>query len=390
MWIEKLTLTDFRNHAFAELATLAAPVVLHGPNGAGKTNILEAVSLLAPGQGLRRSAYPDIARQGGQGGWAVAARVRTGDETIAIGTGLLPDQTASGRGSRIVRIDGTPQTGNGVLADYVEMLWLTPTHDGLFTGPAGDRRRFLDRLVLCFDASHRTRANQFERAMRQRNRLLELEPRRTAELAGLERIMSETGVAIAAARRAALDTMRVTIEARRSRSPDSPFPWADIAIDGEIEAALETDAAIDVEDRYLERLTTMRDRDRAAGRTLAGPHRSDLVVRHGPKQMPAQLCSTGEQKSLLVGLVLANAEMLTDRATAAGGHEQRNAPILLLDEIAAHLDINRRAALFSEIVAIGTQAWMTGTDRSAFESLAEIATFVEVGEDGIRQSGNSL
>ncbi|MEM7775714.1 MAG: DNA replication/repair protein RecF [Pseudomonadota bacterium] len=390
MWIEKLTLTDFRNHAFAELATLAAPVVLHGPNGAGKTNILEAVSLLAPGQGLRRSAYPDIARQGGQGGWAVAARVRTGDETIAIGTGLLPDQTASGRGSRIVRIDGTPQTGNGVLADYVEMLWLTPTHDGLFTGPAGDRRRFLDRLVLCFDASHRTRANQFERAMRQRNRLLELEPRRTAELAGLERIMSETGVAIAAARRAALDTMRVTIEARRSRSPDSPFPWADIAIDGEIEAALETDAAIDVEDRYLERLTTMRDRDRAAGRTLAGPHRSDLVVRHGPKQMPARLCSTGEQKSLLVGLVLANAEMLTDRATAAGGHEQRNAPILLLDEIAAHLDINRRAALFSEIVAIGTQAWMTGTDRSAFESLAEIATFVEVGEDGIRQSGNSL
>ena len=371
MWISRLTLTDFRNHAYLALTLDRRPVVLAGANGAGKTNVLEAVSLLAAGQGLRRAAYADLARTTGAGAWAVAATVETEAGPVDIGTGI--DTADRDRSGRIVRLNGEPQAGSGVLAGLVEMAWLTPAMDGLFTGPGGERRRFLDRLVLCFDPAHAQRSGQFERAMRQRNRLLEDGVRDGARFAGLEAIMAETGVAIAAARAAAVAALSAVIEARRARAPDSAFPWAGLELAGTLEAEVAATPAVDVEDRYMRQLAAERERDRAAGRTLSGPHRSDLVVAHGPKSMPASSSSTGEQKALLVGLVLAHAELL-------GGRSGSAAPILLLDEIAAHLDERRRAALFAEILALGCQAWMTGTDRGAFSALVNDAQFLRVEE----------
>ncbi len=379
-WVERLTLTNFRNYASAELQVTATPVVLLGHNGAGKTNLLEAVSLLAPGQGLRRAAYGDLARAGGRGDWAVAARVVTPASTVEIGTGLQPGTATSAASGRIVRIDGVAQSGSGALADYLDMAWLTPAMDGLFTGPAGDRRRFLDRLILCFDPGYRTRAAQFERAMRQRNRLLEDDVREASRFSGLEQIMAETGVAIAAVRAEAVAGLIATIAARRQANPTSPFPWAAIALDGHLEQMLRERPAIEVEDAYAALLARGRERDRTAGRTLEGPHRADLLVTHGPKQQPAKQCSTGEQKALLTGLVLAHAQMLGQRL-------ERGAPILLLDEIAAHLDDLRRAALFQEIIDLRLQAWMTGTDRHAFAGLAGRATFAVVDDGSIVVSG---
>ncbi len=378
MWISRILLTDFRNHEQLSLALDHRPVVLAGPNGAGKTNVLEAVSLLTAGQGLRRAAYPELARRAGGGAWAVAATLQTSFGAVDIGTGLTAPaaNAVNERTGRIVRINGETQTGSGVLADHVEMIWLTPAMDGLFTGPAGERRRFLDRLVLCFDAAHGARSNQFERAMRQRNRLLEDGVREAAHFAGLERIMAETGVAIAAARAEAVAGMSGIIEERCVRAPNSAFPWAQLELTGEIEAEIGARPAVDLEDIYVSRLATGRERDRAAGRALSGPHRSDLVVGHGPKQMPASASSTGEQKALLIGLVLAHAELLRSRRDGA-------APILLLDEIAAHLDERRRAALFAEILRLGSQAWMTGTDRSAFAAIVNDAQFLRVEEGRI-------
>lgn len=376
MWISRLVLTDFRNHARLSLALDQRPVVLAGPNGAGKTNVLEAVSLLAAGQGLRRAAYPELSRRLGPGGWAVAATLETEAGPVDIGTGLDASRAESARGARIVKINGEPQSGSGALAGLVEAVWLVPAMDGLFTGPAGDRRRFLDRLVLCFDAGHGTRSAQFERAMRQRNRLLEDGVRDPSRFTGLERLMAETGVAIAAARTGTLAGIVRTIEARRVREPNSPFPWAELALEGPLETEIANRTAVEVEDDYLARLGRNRERDRAAGRTLEGPHRSDLIVGHGPKAMPADASSTGEQKALLIGLTLAHAEMLRDRRSGM-------APILLLDEIAAHLDERRRAALFAEILHLGSQAWMTGTDRHAFSALLNDAQFVPVDDTSV-------
>jgi DNA replication and repair protein RecF len=372
MWIERLVLTDFRNHERLSLTLDRRPVVLAGANGAGKTNVLEAVSLLTAGQGLRRAAYTDIARRAGTGAWSVAATVKTAAGRIDIGTGLAAEPGE--RSGRIVRINGETQSGSGALAEHVEMVWLTPAMDGLFMGPASERRRFLDRLVLCFDPAHALRAGQFERAMRQRNRLLEDGVRDPSRFAGLEMIMAATGVAIAAARAQAVAAIAAVIRQRRDRHPDSAFPWASLLLDGTLERDVARAAAVDVEDRYARDLSEGRERDRAAGRTLTGPHRSDLLVGHGEKDMPAAASSTGEQKALLIGLVLAHAELIRARR---GGP----APILLLDEVAAHLDERRRAALFAEILALGSQAWMTGTDQAAFASLLNDAQYLRV-EDG--------
>jgi DNA replication and repair protein RecF len=375
LWVERLTLTNFRNYAGVSLELGPEPVVLAGPNGSGKTNLLEAVSLLAPGQGLRRAAYADLARVPGDGGWSIAAKVHTDLGAIDIGTGIAAGAAASQAASgRIVRIDGVTKAGSGVLADYVEVAWLTPSMDGLFTGPGSERRRFLDRLILCFDAEHGRRAARFERAMQQRNRLLSDAVRDNARFQGLEDVMAETGVAMAAARLEASAALQAISERRRARDLDSAFPWAKIAVEGTLEADIAAMPALDVEERYKATLRTGRERDRTAGRTLEGPHRSDLVVEHGPKAMPARLCSTGEQKALLLGLVLSHAELTAERQ---GGR----APILLLDEVTAHLDAARRAALFDEIVAIGTQAWMTGTDAEAFSALRGRALFMAV-DDG--------
>lgn len=375
LWVERLRLTNFRNYSHLSLDVGPEPIVLVGPNGAGKTNLMEAVSLLAAGQGLRRAAFSDLARAGGTGDWAVAAKLNTSEGPIDVGTGLLAGNAGNPRAGRIVKINGEAQGGSGILADLVEMIWITPTMDGLFTGPAGDRRRFLDRLILCFDPGYRTRLGHFERAMTQRNRLLADGIRDRAQFTGLERIIAETGVAIAAARADATAQLSTMIEARRRRAPDSPFPWAIIDISGALESDLATQAAVDVEEAYADTLARNRERDRAAGRTLDGPHRSDLVVGHGPKGMPAKLCSTGEQKALLVGLVLAHAELVKKQ-------RGETAPILLLDEIAAHLDPLRRAALFEELLALGSQTWMTGTDPEAFASLGRRARLHRV-EDGL-------
>lgn len=363
--VRRLALTNFRSFSSLTLELPTGPIVLTGSNGAGKTNILEAVSLLTAGAGIRRAALPEMARAGGDGSWAVAAKVDGLGGPLDIGTGLTAGNGRKARAapSRVVRINGETQGSSGILADYVEIVWLTPAMDGLFTGPAGDRRRFLDRLILCFDPGYRLIAGRFERAMAMRNRLLGDGVHDKAQLEGPERVMAETGVAIAAARSEAAAAMAAVIEARRLRDPASPFPWARIAIEGALEADLAQKAAVDVEDTYLRALRDRRERDRAAGRTLDGPHRSDLVVVHGPKGVAAGLCSTGEQKALLVGLVLAHAELTADR-------QDGRAPVLLLDEITAHFDEYRRSALFDEIVRLKAQAWMTGTDRSAFEAIA--------------------
>lgn len=389
LWVERLTLTNFRNYSLAALEVGPEPQVLIGANGAGKTNLLEAVSLLAPGQGMRRAAYPDLARGTGDGGWAVAARTHTHMGPVDIGTGLLAENSdneragrvlaeragrvVAERAGRIVRINGET-TGAGELADYVEVVWVTPAMDGLFTGPGSDRRRFLDRLILCFDPHYRTGAARFERAMQQRNRLLADGVRDAARFEGLELLMAETGVAIAAQRAEAVAALAEIMAERVARDPGSPFPAAGLALEGALEADLERLPAVEVEDLYRQRLRQGRERDRAAGRTLDGPHRSDLLVSHAPKAMPARLCSTGEQKALLIGLVLAHAELVARRREAA--------PILLLDEVTAHLDAERRAALFQEILRLKAQAWMTGTDREAFSWLAGKARFWRV-EDGL-------
>jgi DNA replication and repair protein RecF len=376
LWVERLSLTNFRNYDALTLGLGPEPVVLVGANGSGKTNILEAVSLLSPGQGLRQAPFPDLARNGGDGGWTVAARVHTSFGAVDIGTGLVATQSnsdrtgrvAAERAGRIVRIDGEAKSGSGALADYVEMVWVTPATDGLFTGPGTERRRFLDRLILCFDTAHRTRAGKFERAMAQRNRLLSDGVTSSAQLDGLEIVMAETGIALAAARAEAVAALAAVTSRRRERNPESPFPWSSIALEGTIDRDLAQQAAVDVEDGYVAELRDTRLRDRGAGRTLSGPHRTDLIVSHGPKTMPARLCSTGEQKALLLGLVLAHAELVAERRNGV-------APMLLLDEIAAHLDVARRAALFAELLRLGTQAWMTGTDPEAFSALVGSAQF---------------
>jgi len=372
VWIEELRLTDFRNYASLVLSAGPGLIVLTGPNGSGKTNLLEAVSLLTAGQGLRRAPYPELARMGGAD-WAVAATVSAPLGRVRIGTGLQRhDGGRPGlRMGRSVRINGESQSGSGALGDLVDILWLTPAMDGLFTGPASERRRFLDRVAPSLDPGYRLRLGQFERAMQQRNRLLAEDVREPARFAGLERIMAETGVAIAAARAAAVTELAALIEARRAAAPQSAFAWATLGIAGTLETDLATRPALDVEDAYAALLQGARERDRAAGRTLDGPHRSDLLVGHGPKGMPAATCSTGEQKSLLVGLVLAQAEMVRR-------HRNGAAPILLLDEISAHLDPIRRAALFEEIVALGNQTWMTGTEAEAFSGLSGKASFHRV------------
>ncbi|MEQ9228563.1 MAG: DNA replication/repair protein RecF [Parvibaculum sp.] len=361
--LSRLVVTDFRSYARAELALDGRPLVLTGENGAGKTNLLEAVSLLSPGRGLRGAAYAEIARDGGQGGWAVAATLEAEHGPVRIGTGIEPGADTASR-SRSVRIDGE-QAGPSALAAHVRMVWLTPAMDRLFVEGASERRRFLDRLVLGFDPAHGTRATAYDRALRERNRLLADDVFDDAWLSGLESQMAEHGVALAAARVETMARLRGALEA----APEGPFPRALVALEGSLEAALADAAAVDVEDAFCARLAAMRGRDAAAGRALEGPHRSDLLVRHGAKDREARQCSTGEQKALLIGIVLANARLMS----ALG-----RPPLLLLDEIAAHLDGERRAALFDEIVSLNLQAFMTGTDPSLFETLGARAQCLRV------------
>lgn len=367
--IVSLKLTDFRSYSYLSVALDGRHVVLAGENGAGKTNILEAVSLLSPGRGLRRATHDEMARLGGSGLFAVAATLEGPNGSVRLGTGLADTVSEGGTRGRIVRVDGVTTRRAEDLLEYVRVLWLTPALDGLFGGPASDRRRFLDRLVLALDAAHGGRVSAFERAMRGRNRLLEEERPDLEWLDAIEAQMAEIGVAIAAARVETVSCLAALVEATRAEG--APFPHAELALEGEIEAlAASGMPSSDVEDRYRAILCAARPRDRAAGRTLDGPHRADLHVLHGPKGMPADRSSTGEQKALLLGLILAHARLV---GTSIGV-----APILLLDEVAAHLDARRRAALFDVIDALGGQCWMSGTDVSAFAPLAGRAEIFEV------------
>ena len=381
--LSRLVVTHFRSYERAALALDGRPVVLTGPNGAGKTNLLEAISLLSPGRGLRGVPFHDLGRRAtGEAeprhGWAVAAtlqRVQNNDwDETTIGTGQVPSVDESPR-VRTVRIDGETQPSAGVLADYLRVLWLTPAQDRLFMDSAGGRRRFLDRLVMGFDPTHGTRANAFEKSLRERNRLLSEDVRDAMWYAAIEEQIAEYGVAMAAARVETIARLKGAIEA----ASESAFPKSLLALEGDLEAALgRGEPATDVEDRYRALLEENRPRDRGAGRTLDGPHRSDLLVRHAPKDMEAEACSTGEQKALLLGLILANVRLLT-RAIGAP-------PLLLLDEVAAHLDGDRRAALFDELCNMGVQAWMTGTDAAQFHALGERAQAFVVRENCAEES----
>jgi DNA replication and repair protein RecF len=365
--VTRLVLTDFRNYRAARLTLGTEPVVLTGPNGAGKTNLLEALSFLAPGRGLRSAKSTEIDRRPESGvdpvgsGWAVAAVVATRRGTLRVGTGR--DPTASER--RVVRIDGEPVRGQAALGERLGVVWLTPPMDRLFVeGPSG-RRRFLDRMVLGLDPAHASRVAAYEQAMRERSRLLRDGPADPAWLAALEEVMAEQGVAVAAGRRDTVQRVdRVCAEA------EGPFPRARLTLVGGLESWLEEMPALAAEARFKEALAANRQSDGQAGGAAIGPHRSDLAVSLAEKGIAAESASTGEQKALLIAILLAHAAL--QQATRG------EPPLLLLDEIAAHLDASRRAALFEALVRLDSQAWLTGTDAALFAPLRCEAQFLSV------------
>lgn len=377
--ISRLDLTGFRNYAALRLETGPAPVVLTGANGAGKTNLLEALSFFAPGRGIRKAALPEVARiEAGvsASGWAVAAQVAGRDGTVSLGTGLEA-RSDGGAARRAVRIDGEPARGQAAFAEHVCVVWLTPDMDRLFMEGGTARRQFVDRMVYGFDAEHARRLASYEQAMRGRQRLLRDNVGDSAWLAAEEETMAATGVALAAARREVVARLDAAIAAEEELR-EAPFPRAGLAFEGEVESWLDMGPALEAEDRLREVLAANRARDSEAGRALHGAHRSDLAVRHRGKDMAAALCSTGEQKALLIAIVLAHARLL--------GLARGAAPVILLDEVAAHLDEGRRLALAERILALGAQAWLTGTDRHLFEAFNGQAQIFEVSSGSLRQT----
>lgn len=350
--ISRLRLYAFRNYTAAALDLDSRHLVLVGPNGAGKTNLLEAISLLSPGRGLRRAPFETLGAHGTEGNWAVAATIETADGPADIGTGAAP-----GEGARRVRINGANARAVEDMSAYLRLLWLTPAMDGLFSGPASDRRRFFDRLVTTLIPGHSASVGDFERAMRQRNRLLE-DNGEAAWLSAIEAQMAEHAAAVHFARTDSLGHLQALIEASLD---DGSFPSARLALTPLFADGHEAVSSTALETELVARWAGARSLDRAAGRTTLGPHRVDLEVFHAQKRMPAALGSTGEQKALLIGLVLAHARLVKTMTGIT--------PFLLLDEIAAHLDPHRRASLFAALDSLDTQCFMTGTDPLLFESL---------------------
>ena len=368
LWLRRLMVSRFRSYEDLAVDVDARPVVLTGPNGAGKTNLLEAISLLGPGRGLRAARLGELERRDGpdnsagqaSSGWAVAAEVETADGAVTLGTGTQGLVSGS-RERRLVKVDGKPARGQAALGAVLRLVWLTPQMDGLLREAAGERRRFLDRLVAAFDPEHSGRLYAYEHALRERSRLLKAGEGDGAWYATLEDTMARYGVAIAAGRRV------LTARLNQAALASACFPSAILDLDCGVDRLLAGRPALTVEDGIRARLAELRAQDAENGGATVGPHRADLLVTHRAKNMPAALCSTGEQKALLIALLLAHARLLTIECGLA--------PVLLLDEVAAHLDGERRKALFSELLQLGAQAWMTGTDGEVFRTLGEAAQF---------------
>jgi len=378
--VTRLVLTDFRNYRSVRLDLDTGPVVLTGPNGAGKTNLLEAVSFLSPGRGLRNARLGELDRRSVDEPalWAVAATVETCRGPVRIGTGRdagVGSQSPSlSRGERrVVRVDGQPARGQTTLAEKLAILWLTPQMDRIFIeGPSG-RRRLLDRLVLALDPAHAGRVASYEQAMRERARLLREGPNDPAWLAALEEVMAEKGVAVAAARRDTVERLD-----RACAEADGAFPRARLSLDGTVEDWLATEPALAAEDRFKAVLAESRSADALTGGAAVGPHRCDLAVAHAEKGMPADSASTGEQKALLIAIVLAHARLLCEI--------RGEPPILLLDEVAAHLDEIRRGALFEALSGLASQSWITGTDAALFAPLRAAGRFLSVHDGAVSET----
>lgn len=392
--VTRLVLTEFRNYERLTLEVMPKSVVLTGPNGAGKTNLLEAISLLAPGRGLRRAKLADLARnqpagsgatgssasEGGSTKWAVAAHLNRGAEMVQVGTGVEAPQTGGVLSDailaerpterRLVRIDGQSARGPAALGDVVAVRWLTPQMDRLFADGASGRRRFLDHLTGGYDSNHSARISAYERTMRHRSLLLREGRGDPAWFSALEETMAELGVAIAAARRDVVARISTAMA-----GGDEVYPGARLTVDGDVEGWLDGQPALAAETKFREALERSRMRDGVTGGATSGPHRSDLAVWHTATEMPAAQCSTGEQKAILIAIVLADVRLLT----ASTGH----APLVLMDEVAAHLDEDRRNTLYDLILGFGAQIWATGTDRKMFGGLEDRAQFLNVADGQI-------
>lgn len=368
IYLKRLALSGFRNYRNQSLALDGRHVCLFGPNGAGKTNLIEAVSQFSPGRGLRSAGLPDMAQvEDGQPGssWALGATLFDGDldRTIRIEASL----ESSGRGKRVMQVDGSAATASS-LSGLVRIIWLTPAMDRVFAGGATERRRFLDRQTLAHFPAHARHSTAYEKAMRERNLLLERDRADPVWLDGLEARLAEHGAQIAYHRKMTVERLQAAVELR----PDSAFPKADLSLEGDAEQAFLGGHSIpDVMQLLADQYREGRRRDAGAGRTLSGPHRSDLSVIHRPTGVPAALCSTGQQKALLIGLILSNARALE-------AEEDLNNPLVLLDEAVAHLDPDRRAALFDELSSLQGQAWLTGTEESLFDGFQDRAQFFSV------------
>jgi DNA replication and repair protein RecF len=365
--ILRLRLTNFRNYHAASLECgTENTIVLVGPNGAGKTNLIEAISLLAPGRGLRRATLDEVAFSEGDGSWAVAAEVEGMLGLATLGTGIERPTDDAATTSRKCRIDREPVTSAAAFADHLRVVWLVPAMDSLFAGAPSERRRFLDRLALAVDAEHGSRVNALDRSLRSRNRLLE-EPRPDQHwLDAVEHETAELAVAVAGQRVETVQRLAGELASREQTA----FPPAEIALDGWMEQLIPNHPAAEIEHRYRTVLRDNRPRDAAAGRTLDGPHLTDLKIVYAAKNIAAADASTGEQKALLIGLVLAHARLIA----AMTGF----APVLLLDEVVAHLDPGRRAALHAELGELGAQAWLTGADPVLFAEIAATAAVFDV------------
>jgi DNA replication and repair protein RecF len=370
--IHRLTLTHFRNYRAASLETHSNVVVLVGANGAGKTNCLEAISFLSPGRGLRRATLEDVGDNQGDGSWAVSAEVEGALGLATLGTGVEPPGSDGPATSRRCRIDREPVSSASAFGDHLRMVWLTPAMDGLFLGAASERRRFFDRLVLAIDGEHSSRVSALDRSLRSRNRLLEVRNYDDHWCDAIERETAELAVAVATTRAHTAVKLAAML---RARGQASAFPSADLMLDGWMENALLSEPATSVEDRYRQILRDSRARDAAAGRTLDGPHLTDLRVIYAPKHIPARDASTGEQKALLIGLVLAHANLVAEMTGLT--------PLLLLDEVVAHLDPSRRAVLFSELAKLGAQVWMTGADPASFGEVGASGEIFEIDSGSI-------